>query len=147
MVNLRAIAEGVQPRRSVGVELPVVRKYGEVRSLRRSSRPAGHIDQAGGNNMVVKKFILVGRVNTDNPVAINAALKKVIPQGTIEQTETNEFLLKAEFSGENARELNRSLLTELRRAEKRTRLRAEWTSGNVTEKFFDYVPKSVTEAK
>jgi hypothetical protein len=31
--------------------------------------------------------------------------------------------------------------------EKKTRLRAEWTSGRVTEKFFDYVPKSKTMAK
>jgi hypothetical protein len=29
----------------------------------------------------------------------------------------------------------------MRRAEKKTRLWAEWTSGSVTEKFFDAVPK------
>jgi hypothetical protein len=34
------------------------------------------------------------------------------------------------------------LLSELRRAEKRTRIRTEWVfSGNTVEKFFDYVPK------
>ena len=49
--------------------------------------------------------------------------------------------------GENARELNRSLLSELRRGEKKTRLRAEWTSGNTTERFFDYVAKAKTTAK
>jgi len=80
-------------------------------------------------------------------MAINAARRKAIPQGTIEPTETGEFLVKAEFEGENARELNRSLLSELRRVEKATRLRSEWTSGKVTEKFFDYVPKSKTGAK
>lgn len=97
--------------------------------------------------MAAKKFYLVGRVSTDNPKAIYAALKKAIPQGTIEQTASEEFILQGEFTGENARELNRSLLSELRRVEKRTRLRAEWTSGGVTEKFFDYVPKSKTGAK
>ncbi len=29
----------------------------------------------------------------------------------------------------------------MRRAEKRTRMRAEWTSGKTAERFFDYVPK------
>ena len=97
--------------------------------------------------MAEKKFLLVGRVSTDNPKSINTALQKAIPQGIIEQTETDEFLVKAEFTGESARELNRSLLSELRRVEKKTRLRAEWTSGKVTERFFDYVPKSKTTAK
>ena len=97
--------------------------------------------------MAEKKFFLVGKISTDNPMAINTALKKAIPQGTIENTETDEFLVKAEFTGENARELNRSLLSELRRVEKKTRLRAEWTSGGMTERFFDYVPKSKTAAK
>ena len=31
----------------------------------------------------------------------------------------------------------------MRRVEKRTILRAEWTWGGVTEKFFDYVPKGI----
>jgi len=97
--------------------------------------------------MAEKKFFLVGRISTDNPTAINAALKKAVPQGIIEQTEADEFLVKGEFTGENARELNRSLLSELRRVEKKTRLRAEWTSGRGTERFFDYVPKSKTTAK
>jgi hypothetical protein len=97
--------------------------------------------------MAEKKFYLVAKVSTDNPIAINTALTKAVPQGVIEQTKTDEFLIKAEFTGEDARELNRSLLSELRRVEKRTRLRAEWTSGNTTEKFFDYVPKGKTTVK
>ena len=97
--------------------------------------------------MAETKFSLVARVSTDNPVAIDAALKEAIPQGVIERGAANEFLVKAEFTGENARDLNRSLLTRLRRVEKKTRLRAEWTSGGTTERFFDYVPKSKTVAK
>jgi hypothetical protein len=49
--------------------------------------------------------------------------------------------------GENARELNRFLLSELRRVEEKTGIRAEGTSGNTTERFFDYVPKAKTKAK
>ena len=97
--------------------------------------------------MAKKKFVRVGKVSTDHPTSINVALRKAIPQGTIQQTETTEFLVKAEFEGENAPDLNRSLLSELRRVEKRTRLSAEWTSSDVTEKFFDYVPKSKTGSK
>jgi hypothetical protein len=100
-----------------------------------------------GKNMAKKNFSLVARISTDNPTAINIALRKAVPQGVIEETEDHEFLVKAECMGENARELNRSLLSELRRVEKRTRLRAEWTSGKTTERFFDYVPKAKTTAK
>jgi len=33
----------------------------------------------------------------------------------------------------------------LRAVEKRTTLRAEWTYGNTTERYFDYVPKKTIE--
>jgi hypothetical protein len=97
--------------------------------------------------MAEKKFILAASVSTDNPASLNTALRDALPRGTIEQTRADEFLVRAELTGESARELNRALLSELRRVEKKTRLRAEWTSGNVTERFFDYVPKSKTAAK
>lgn len=97
--------------------------------------------------MAKKQFTLVGKVSTDNPRGINAALRKAIPNGVIEQTDTDEFLVKAELTGDSARDLNRSLLSELRRVEKATKFRSEWTSGNKTETFFDYVPKSKTLAK
>ena len=45
--------------------------------------------------------------------------------------------------GENARELNLTLLSTLRRVERKTHLRAEWTSGGTTERFFYNVPKGV----
>jgi len=50
------------------------------------------------------------------------------------------------MTGPAARDLNRSLLSALRRAERRTRLRAEWTAGGMTERFFDYVPKGTRPA-
>ena len=52
------------------------------------------------------------------------------------------FVVRGEMEGENAKELNRALLSSLRRVEKRTRLRAEWTAQNGTVyRFFDYVLK------
>ena len=90
--------------------------------------------------MAKKNFYLLARISTDNPTAINIVLRKAVPQGVIEETENHEFLVKAEFMGESARELNRSLLSELRRVEKKTRLRAEWTSGHTTERFFQCCP-------
>jgi hypothetical protein len=45
------------------------------------------------------------------------------------------------MEGASAKELNRTLLSALRQVEKRTTLRAEWTSGDTTKRFFDYVLK------
>jgi hypothetical protein len=47
----------------------------------------------------------------------------------------------ATLSGESASDLNRSLLSDLRRVERRTRLRATWTLDGINERFFDYVSK------
>jgi hypothetical protein len=90
--------------------------------------------------MTKRKFSLVARVSTENPQAIRRALGELVPKGSI--TATGEgFFVKGELRGTNARELNRTFLSALPRAERRTRLRAEWTSGNTVERFFDYVPK------
>ena len=44
--------------------------------------------------------------------------------------------------GESAKDLNRQLLSALRRVEKKTRLRAEWKAKDGTvSRFFDYVLK------
>ncbi len=49
------------------------------------------------------------------------------------------------MEGASARQLSRALLSALRKVEKRTTLRAEWTSSdNLTERFFDYVLKRTT---
>lgn len=53
-------------------------------------------------------------------------------------------MVDAEIEGSSAKELNRSFLSALRRVEKKTTLRAEWTRNNTTEKFFDYVLKKKT---
>jgi hypothetical protein len=45
------------------------------------------------------------------------------------------------MEGASAKELNRTLLSALRKVEKRTTLRAEWACGDITERYFDYVLK------
>jgi hypothetical protein len=44
--------------------------------------------------------------------------------------------------------LNRTFLSALRKVEKRTTLRAEWTSGDgsISERFFDYVLKKTIKS-
>jgi hypothetical protein len=57
-------------------------------------------------------------------------------------------VVEAEMEGTSAKEFNRSLPCALRRVERKTRLRVEWTSNNNTvEGFFDYVLKKVYALK
>ena len=106
--------------------------------------------------MINKRFLLVATVSTDNPEAIRPILEKLIGRhgsfkevstDDVDQKSKGEFLIQAEIEGINAKDLNRSLLSALRRVEKRTRLRAEWNSGNTTEHYFDYVLKKKTIKK
>jgi len=91
--------------------------------------------------MVNKHFKLKGRVSSANPHVVKPLLQKLIMKGSVKE-EAGEFRVEAEMMGASAKELNRALLSELRRAEKKTRLRAEWTSSNgTTQRFFDYVLK------
>ena len=78
--------------------------------------------------MSEKKFKLSARVSSATPSAIKAVLERMIANnGSIKPTDDG-FEVKAEFKGECAKDLNRMLLTEMRRAEKKTRLRSEWTA-------------------
>jgi hypothetical protein len=97
--------------------------------------------------MALKKFRLRANVSSDNLPAIKPALERIIAdKGTIRQTDQG-FEVEAELEGENAQSLNRMLLSELRRVEKRTRIRSEWASGDTSQRFFDYVPKGTHQAQ
>jgi hypothetical protein len=87
-----------------------------------------------------RTFSLSARISTENPEAIKRALKKFLSEGSIRESEEG-FVVTAKLRGASARELNRDLLSALRRIERKARLRADWTSGGITERFFDYVPK------
>ncbi len=90
-----------------------------------------------------KRFRLVARVSSANPSAIREPLVRFVGhQGLVTSTDDG-FVVDSQLEGTTARDLNRQLLSELRRVEKRTRLRAEWTAEGTTERFFDYVPKGV----
>jgi hypothetical protein len=91
--------------------------------------------------MATKRFSLIAGVSTDSPGAIRPVLQRLFGKGSVTKVGENEFRIEAEMEGEDAKDLNRLLLSELRRAEKKTRLRADWTSGDTTERFFDYVLK------
>ena len=97
--------------------------------------------------MAMKRFKLSAKVSTDSPEAVKSELESLFTKGNVKAVEApGEFLIDAEIEGVSAKELNRALLTALRKAEKRTRLRAEWTQGGSTERFFDYVSKGTRKA-
>ena len=85
-------------------------------------------------------FRLNGEVSSENLTAI----QPLVAQLTGGQVTPSPDGLHVEgaMEGTDARDVNRRLLSALRRVEKRTRLRAEWTAGGTTYRFFDYVPKS-----
>ena len=89
--------------------------------------------------MSEQSFGLVADVSSDDPVAIEPLLRQLV--GGKITTTVDGFHIEASMTGTSARDLNRGLLSALRRSERRTRLRAEWTSAGVTHRFFDYVPK------
>lgn len=88
--------------------------------------------------MPEKKFKLSARVSSATPSAIKAVLERIIGNNGSIKPIADGFEVVAEFKGESARDLNRMLLSELRKAEKKTRIRSEWTSEDTAEKFFDY---------
>jgi hypothetical protein len=93
-----------------------------------------------------KKFKLIARISSANPSAIKPVLERIIgTDGSIKPT-SDGIEVNAEFKGESARDLNRMVLSELRRAEKKTRIRSEWTFEDTTEKFFDYAHKQTIKA-
>jgi hypothetical protein len=91
-----------------------------------------------------KSFKLVARVSSDSIKKVKPVLEKLVRNGTVRE-EGTDLVVEAEMKGESAKELNRTLLSNLRRVEKKTRLRAEWKSGGTTEKFFDYVLKKTVK--
>jgi len=85
-------------------------------------------------------FRLNGDVSSENLSAIRPVLTQLLDG---EVTATQDGLhLDGLMEGDDVRDVNRRLLSALRRIERRTRLRAEWTADGVTYRFFDYAFKS-----
>ena len=90
-------------------------------------------------------FHLVAEVSSQSPEAIESLLIDLV-DGSVTPTKDG-FHVEGWMRGPDARELNRFLLSALRRVERRTRLRAEWTGEGETHRFFDYVPKGTRLAE
>jgi len=85
-------------------------------------------------------FKLKARINRSDAETIQQALDQFAAKGSVRK-EGDEFLVEADIEGASAKELNRTLLSALRKVNKRTTLRAERTSGDTTQGYFDYVLK------
>ena len=94
--------------------------------------------------MTQQRFQLVAEIISDDPAAIEPPLRQ-LAQGKITET-ADGFHVEATMTGNIARDLSRQLLSTVRRAQRRTRLRAESTAAGVTHRFFDYVPKGTRPA-
>ncbi len=93
----------------------------------------------------MRKFSLKASVSSDNPDAILTALVEKVGEEHVKQEGTN-FIVETTFVGSDPKDLNRELLSSLRRVEKKTRLRTEWVDEDGTiYSFFDYVLKKVIE--
>ena len=99
-------------------------------------------DQDGDAHQLIFNF--KARINRSDARTIRQALDELAATGAVKK-EGEELVVEAEIEGASTRELNRRLLSALRKVNKRTTLRAEWTSGDTTEKFFDYVLKTTTK--
>ena len=86
------------------------------------------------------KLRLEARVSSDSRDAVGRFLVATFG-GTSVTRDGTDWIVRAEVDGASARDANRELLSELRRVERKTRLRAEWTAGGSVERLFDYVPK------
>jgi hypothetical protein len=91
------------------------------------------------------KLNLKAQVSRSDAQTIRHALDQLSAKGSVRKA-GDEFVVEAEMEGASAKELNRTLLSALRKVNKRTTLRAEWTSGDTTERFFDYVLKKTIKA-
>ncbi len=115
-----------------------------------TGRPAANLDRQLANRgpgirpawdtCEVVVFRLSGDVSSENLTAIRPVLTQVVA-GHV--TDAGDGLhVEGVMEGNDARDVNRRLLSALRRLERRTRLRAEWTADGVTYRFFDYALKS-----
>ncbi len=90
-------------------------------------------------------FKLHARVSRAEAATVRQALADLAAKASITQ-EGNEFIIDTDVDGDSAKDLNRRLLSTLRKAHKRATLRAQWTSpANLTESYFDYVLKKTIQ--
>ena len=85
------------------------------------------------------RFSVIADVSSDNLAAVRPVLLHMIERAAV--TDTAEGLrIQGIMDGTDARDVNRRLLSALRQAEKKTRLRTEWTGDGYVHRFFE-VPR------
>ncbi len=136
--GLSLLADGGPPRARVSGDI------GEHWPMVECPRHGTHLINVDNHAVSAHDFDLVADVSSADPAAIEPVLRRLI-DGEVTPI-ADGFHVVATLSGESAQDLNRSLLSSLRQVERRTRLRAAWTSGGATERFFDYVPKGTRTA-
>ena len=83
-------------------------------------------------------FRVKARINSSDARTIQNALEQLAAKGSVTKA-AEGFIVEAEVEGANAKELNRTLLSALRKVQMKATLRAEWVSRDkATETFFDY---------
>ncbi len=92
------------------------------------------------NNGGVASFHLSAHVSSENIEAVRPVLAELF--GGRVTSAPDGLRVEGTMEGEDAREVNRRLLSALRRVERRTRLRSEWTGEGISYRFFDYALKS-----
>jgi hypothetical protein len=90
----------------------------------------------------VTRFSVIADVSSDNLAAVRPVLLRVVDSAAVIET-AGGLGVQGFMDGDDARDVNRRLLSALRRAEKKTRLRAQWAADGYVHRFFDYVPKSM----
>lgn len=91
--------------------------------------------------LAVPLFSVEARISSANLADVEPAVRRIIGSaGTVTRT-GGDLIVRGRLEGLSARDLNRSLLSELRSIERRTRIRSEWIGEGGRERFFDYVPK------
>jgi hypothetical protein len=97
-----------------------------------------------GPGMPGARYRLSALVSSANIPAVQQALDGIAP-GLAVRPKGDHLEVEGALVGTSAQDLNRNLLSAMRRVEKRTRLRAEWTSEDGTRyRYFDYVLKRTT---
>ena len=90
-------------------------------------------------------FKLNARIIRSDAETIRQAFGNLAAKANITQ-ERDECIIDATVDGESAKDLNRCLLSALRKVHRRATIRAQWTStANLTESYFDYVLKKTIQ--
>lgn len=95
--------------------------------------------------MKSQKFTLRATVSSDQPESVLPVLVEMMGKESV-NSKDGDFIVATVMEGTDPRELNRNLLSAIRKAEKKSRLRAEWQDEDGTVyRFFDHVLKKVIE--